>query len=194
MLKRLDEALAHEFRGFTVGRTEAVDIRDTGAKRLDLKLSFKGRSWQTVQLELAPAEGDAGQEIDRVPAIPLDPVGIQGPNDVACVSLRYQIAQKVHACTAEPRPGSINDRSRDLIDLLLIKGLVEDLGPVRVACAEIFDLRAMHAWPPRVKVREEWRTSYPEEAAELDFEPRDVEDAAEHVQAFIGEIDLAGRR
>jgi hypothetical protein len=161
---------------------------------LDLKLSFKGRSWQTVQLELAPAEGSAGQEIDRVPAIPLDPVGIQGPNDVACVSLRYQIAQKVHACTAEPRPGGINDRSRDLIDLLLIKGLVEDLGPVRAACAEIFDLRAMHAWPPRVKVHEEWRTSYPEEAAELAFEPSDVEDAAERVQAFIEEIDLAGRR
>jgi Nucleotidyl transferase AbiEii toxin, Type IV TA system len=191
MLKRMDEALVHEFRGFTTSRSEAVDIRDTGAKRIDLKLSFKGRSWQTVQLELAQSEGAAGQEIDRVPAIPLDPVGIEGPSDVACVSLRYQIAQKAHACTTEPKLGRTNDRSRDLIDLLLLQGLVEDLGPVRRACSEIFALRGMHSWPPRVKVHDEWRTSYPEEAAELGFKPRDVEDAAARVQAFIENIELA---
>jgi hypothetical protein len=191
MLEHLDEALAHEFRGFAISRTEAVEIRDTEAKRVDLKLSFKGRSWQTVQLELARSEGAAGQEIDRVPAIPLDPVGIDGPSNVACVSLRYQIAQKAHACTTEPRAGRINDRSRDLIDLLLLQGLIEDLAPVRLACIEIFDLRALHAWPPRVKVHEEWRTSYPEEAAELGFEPSDIEEAAARVQAFIEEIHLA---
>jgi Nucleotidyl transferase AbiEii toxin, Type IV TA system len=191
MFERLDEALAYEFRGFTISRAEATDIRDIGAKRVDLKLSFKGRSWQTVQLELAHSEGEAGQEIDRVLAIPLDPVGIEGPREVACVSLRYQIAQKIHACTTEPEPGRINDRSRDLIDLLLLRGLVPHRGPVRAACVEIFNLRGMHAWPPRVTVYDEWRTSYPEEAAELGFKPSDVDDAAARVQAFIEQIDFA---
>lgn len=58
---------------------------------MPIRLSYKGRSWGTVQLEVAPAEGTAGQEIDRVPARPLDPVQLDGPDRIACVSVRYQI-------------------------------------------------------------------------------------------------------
>lgn len=126
MLSRLDEAFEHPHRDFEVTRTQPTPVGDTSAQRLDLELAYRGRSWQTIQLEIAPAEGAAGQEIDRVPGVPLEHVGLQGIDHVPCVSIRYQIAQKLHACTEDPAPGASNDRSRDLIDLLLLRGLLRE--------------------------------------------------------------------
>src|SRR4051794_50728 len=91
MLNALDQALAEDWGSFQLQRTDALPIGSTHALRTDIKLSYKGRRWGTVQLEVAPAEGNAGQEVDRVPARPLDPVQLQGPEWIACVSLRYQI-------------------------------------------------------------------------------------------------------
>ena len=199
MLERLDEALATGFGDFGVTRTEIEEIQETGAKRTDLKLSYKGRSWQTVRLELAPSEGEAGQEIDRVPAIPMDPVGIEGPREVPCVGVRYQIAQKLHACTTEPGPGRQNDRSRDLIDLLLLRDLLseeadedrKELRKVRAACQEIFDLRDQQPWPPTITVYANWRDTYPREATELGLSLSDIDQAAQQVQRSVEEAEAA---
>jgi hypothetical protein len=98
MLDRLDEALRHGHGDFTATRTEPEAVAETGAQRLDIKLAYRGRSWATVRLEIAGAEGAAGREIDRVPGMPLDSLGLDVPADVPCVSVRYQIAQKLHAC------------------------------------------------------------------------------------------------
>ncbi len=192
MLERLDEALANAYGDFTITRTEPQAIRGTGAIRLDLKLAYRGRSWGTVQLEVAPTEGDAGQEIGRVPAIPLGPFGLHGPEDVACVAVRYQIAQKLHACTETYTDGRDNDRFRDLSDVLMLRDLIDDLAPVRDACMEIFALRAKHPWPPTVTIFTGWPEQYAALAAEIDFEIRDVNEAADAVQAIIEEIDAAG--
>lgn len=191
MLSRLDEAFDHPHGDFEITRTPPTPVRDTRAQRLDLKLAYRGRSWQTIQLEIAPAEGAAGQEIDRVPGVPLDHVGLQGIDHVACVSIRYQIAQKLHACTEDSAPGTSNDRSRDLIDLLLLRGLLReaDLLSVREACIEIFALRAHHTWPPTVRAFDSWRDTYPREAQDLGFELRDVDQAVAAVNALVDEID-----
>lgn len=195
MLDRLDAALRQPHGDFTITRTPPVEIAPTRAQRVDLKLAYRGRSWQTVHLEIAAAEGDAGQEIDRVPGIPLDHLGLDAIDRVACVSIRYQIAQKLHACTDTP-DGKPNDRSRDLIDLILLRGLInrDDLSSVRDACVEIFDLRDRHHWPPKIVVFEPWRESYPREADDLDYDVRDVDTAATAVQTLIDEIDSAGAR
>lgn len=66
-----------------------------------------------------------GQEVDRVPAKPLDHLGLSGPSDVPCVAVRWQIAQKLHACTEALTAERRNDRFRDLIDILLLWDLVE---------------------------------------------------------------------
>jgi hypothetical protein len=189
MLARLDEALTDAYGDFTITRTELKPIRNTSAIRLDLKLAYRGRSWGTVQLEVAPTEGDSGQEIDRVPAIPLGPFGLPGPEDVACVVVRYQIAQKLHACTEVFAEGPPNNRFRDLSDVLMLRALIDDMARVRDACVEIFRLRAKHSWPPTVTVFEGWTEQYAALAAELDFEPSDVDEAAAGVQALIDAID-----
>ncbi|MGQ0669705.1 MAG: nucleotidyl transferase AbiEii/AbiGii toxin family protein [Actinomycetota bacterium] len=193
MLERLDAALRQGFGDFTATRTEPESIAETGAQRLDIKLSYRGRSWGTVQLEVAAAEGKAGREIDRVPGMPLDPLGLTAPVDVPCVSIRYQIAQKLHACTEVPSGDRDNDRFRDLIDLLLLEKLVEDdeWPRVREACEEIFTLQAKQPWPPIITVFDTWSDPYRALAAELAFPLVEVQEAADAVQTMIGRIAAA---
>jgi hypothetical protein len=193
MLDALDRALGEDWDGFQLQRTEPQVIRDSKAMRMDIKLAYKGRPWGTVQLEVAPAEGRSGQEVDRVPARPLDDVQLQGPERIACVSVRYQIAQKIHACTEVYADGHENDRFRDLVDLALLRDLVDggDLPAVREACVEIFELRGKQAWPPGVRVHPSWAAGFEAMAAELGFYTDDVEVAADALRAFIDEVDAA---
>jgi hypothetical protein len=102
-----------------------------------------------------------------------------------------KIAQKLHACTEVYADGRANDRFRDLCDVLLLRDLVDDtdLVHVRDACTEIFTLRAKHNWPPTVTVFPGWAEQYAALAETIDFEIRDVDDAAGAVQALIAEID-----
>jgi hypothetical protein len=193
LLDALDQALAEDWGYFQLRRTEPEPIRHTHALRMDIRLAYKGRPWGTVQLEVAPAEGQAGREIDRVPARPLDAVQLQGPDRIACVSVRYQIAQKVHACTAVYADGRDNDRFRDLIDLQLLRGLVPDdgLSAVRDACTEIFELRDKHAWPPEVVVYAAWTDGFSAMASEVGFFTDDITVAADELRQFIAEINSA---
>ncbi len=196
MVDSLDDALRHGHGDFTASRTELEPIAETGAQRVHIKLAYRGRSWGTVQLEIAPAEGMAGREIDWVPGKPLDALGIEGPRDVPCVSVRYQVAQKLHACTEVPTDGRSNDRFRDLIDLLLLAELLEDdeWSGVREACEELFALREMHAWPPVVTVFGGWPESYRALAVEVAFHVTGAQAAAVRVQELIGRIAGSDRR
>jgi Nucleotidyl transferase AbiEii toxin, Type IV TA system len=191
MLDALDRALAEDWRGFQLQRIEPEPVRETSAVRMDIKLAYKGKAWGTVQLEVAPAEGETGREIDRIPARPLDAVQIEGPEQIACVSVRYQIAQKIHACTEVYADRRENDRFRDLIDLQLLRGLVDDgaLPAVRAACVEIFKLRANHTWPPEVTIWPSWADGFAAIAREVAFHTDDVEIAGDDLRSFIADID-----
>ena len=193
MLERLDAALRHGHGDFTATRAEPTSIAETNAVRLDIKLTYRGRSWATVQLEVAAAEGAAGREIERIPGKPLDPLGLDGPADVPCVSVRYQIAQKIHACTEMPAGGKQNDRFRDVIDLLLLEELVEEdeWSAVRSACEELFELRTKHGWRPTVTVFDPWPEPYRALAEELGFPITDVKEAAAAIQVMIDRIAAA---
>jgi hypothetical protein len=191
MLARLREALTGNYGDFVITGGRPQPIGNTGAVRLDVKLAYRTRPWGTVTLEVAPTEGDSGQEIERVPAIPLGPFGLRGLEAVPCVAVRYQIAQKLHACTEDFASGPPNNRVRDLIDVLMLRGLIDDMARVREACIEIFQLRAKHSWPPTVIVFELWPELYAALAAQIDFDPSDVNQAAADVQALINAIDAA---
>jgi hypothetical protein len=49
MLNSLDRALAEDWSGFQLQRTEPQIIRDTQALRTAIRLAYKGRPWGTVQ-------------------------------------------------------------------------------------------------------------------------------------------------
>ncbi|MGR6317524.1 nucleotidyl transferase AbiEii/AbiGii toxin family protein [Micromonospora soli] len=133
-------------------------------------------------------------EYDEVSAPALDGLGFEPAAPVPCLSIRFQIAQKIHACTDPLTPGLVNTRARDLVDLLLLEPLVGDdqLPEVREACEQVFAARARHSWPPVLQVPAIWADLYPSAAEGLeDYVPADVQQAAEAVQLFINRIVTA---
>lgn len=191
----LDPALRPGYGEFTATRTELTAVKDTGALRCDIKLAYRTKLVVTVQMEVAAVEGGMGSQIDQVPAKPLDHVGLSGPTTVPCVAVRWQIAQKLHACT-EVLPNRENDRFRDLLDLQLLAGLVMDDGwiEVRSACVEVFAGRAKHSWPPDVTIYESWDPGYRALAEETGFSVLDIAMAANEVRQMIARIDEAQSR
>lgn len=192
---RLRAALAHAWEGFAFRLTGLGQVRDTASLRGDVKVSYQGDPWSTVQFEVSPAEGAAGRQIQWAGNTFIDPenLGLRSPGELPLVTIAYLIAQKLHACTDHSDPERPSDRYRDLIDLILVDRLVsdEDRARVREACVEIFRLRAKHTWPPCITVLPEWHDGYPTLAEQLGFAPTDVRQAAIEVQAIVARIDAA---
>jgi hypothetical protein len=189
LLDDLDAAFAEPFSGFSCSHSAPESIGETGSYRLDVKLEYAGRGWATLRVEVSPPEGKA-HEPEQVPALTISEFGLSGPAEVSCLSLRYQIAQKIHACT-ERFDGRENERVHDLIDLLLMDELIEDDARVKAACVETFDLRGAHSWPPTLTVEPSWPDTYTRLANELNFPIVDVQEAAARVQAVVDRIDRA---
>ena len=188
----LDPALRTGHGDFTATRTELKPVRNTGAARCEIKLAYRGRSVITVKMGVAAVEGGMGDEIDHVPAKPLDHVGLAGPDTIPCVAVRWQMAQKLHACTETFEEGE-NDRFRDLLDLQLLADLVEgdEWAAARAACIEVFETRAKQVWPPQVTIYESWGAGYEALAGETGFSITDVREAADAVAQLIERIDRA---
>lgn len=185
----LEDTLAPGYPPFAFRLSQSQAIRDTGAERMEVKITFSGSAWATLQLEVSPAEA-GGAELELVEAVRLDDLLLSGPKLVACQSLRYQIATKLHAVT-ERFPGKENDRVRDLADLILLRDIVPDLAETRKACVDIFQTRQKHEWPPTIEAERSWRAEYPALADRMDFPISDIDEAVAEVRAFIYEIDRA---
>ena len=186
----LDAALAAGHGDFAASRTDLEPVRDTGALRTTVKLTYRRRAWASVAVELAPAEAGIAEEIDRLPAKPLDHLGLDGPDEVPAVAVRWQIAQKLHACTEPSADGRRNDRFRDLIDILMLWDLVgpDDQQAVADACIRVFAGRRGHAWPPRLEAPDHWAGGYGAVAEDIAFPVVDVADAADAVNDIITQL------
>lgn len=193
MLSALEDAFARPYGNFTFRRKGPVEeIRETGSRRLLVQVGFAGKDWQTLQIEMARPEAT---EPELVPvAIGIADFKLDGPERVACLALRFQVAQKIHAVTEQP-DGRINHRYWDLIDLQIQRELLgDDLARVREACVETFVGRRLHSWPPELVVPAAWREPYAAAADELEVDlPVDVDDATKVVRDFIAAIDAAGQ-
>ncbi|HST55081.1 MAG TPA: nucleotidyl transferase AbiEii/AbiGii toxin family protein [Solirubrobacteraceae bacterium] len=194
VLDLLDKALQGTYNDFTVTRDAPEDIKNTGAMRLRLRLAYKGRDWGSVRLELAPVEGQMGTELDRVESVPIDDLQVPMPATISCVSVRYQVAQKLHACTEVFTDGPENGRFRDVMDILLIESLIRDevgLDRARDACFDIFEVRGKHTWPPEITVYESWREPFSALAEKNSFKPEDVNEAVERLRQLSADINAA---
>jgi hypothetical protein len=185
----LDEDLDEPYSVFSFELREVEPRAEGLFQRVDVKLLFRGRSWGTLKLEVGRPDTPETDGED-VEAIPIDEFGIEGPRMIRCLSLRYQIAQKLHAVTQRFEERE-NERFRDLIDLIICRDLVTHLGEVREACLETFEARDLHTWPPTLEVPDGWAEPYAALAEEIDFPVIDVGDAAVQVREFIAEIDLS---
>lgn len=208
-LNALDVALEEPWGPLTLARSEveviATPTRVIQPRRLYIFVSLKGQLWRKVQVELAPDEGGAGSTPETVAAPTLDPFGLPSPEVLVALAMRYQIAQKLHACSDPHDPPTwVNDRPRDIVDLMLLRDLVavEDVltdVEIQEASLAVFEARATDAatlgrpvrrWPPQVVAHPHWPNDYAR-AAQDGGVTSTLEEAVGAVNDWIDEIAKA---
>lgn len=202
-IERLDEALAEPFAGIAFRRTEPVKIEVPGKAhspiRLDVILSLSGRTWRRISLDVAPDEGRAGSRIERFKVPSLAHFGLPTPETAAGIPLAYQVAQKLHACSAPHSEAQPNYRVRDIVDLLLLKhAYFADTAGIHAlseACYDVFATRSQHpsmstarSWPPTIIAHPHWRIDYPNLANEVEL-GLSLDEAITEINDWISVID-----
>lgn len=174
-------------------------------RRFDITVELKGTVWRRMQVEIAADEGGAGNEHDELAPPPLQFFGLDTPDTMFGIALRYQVSQKLHACT-DPHdpPAEVNDRARDLADLVLLRSLiVEEDAPtpaqLREACLALFEARAQDAailgrtprtWPCEVSIHPHWLTDFDRAAEDAGITVQ-ITEARALINEWISEIDCA---
>jgi hypothetical protein len=138
-------------------------------------------------------EHEHTDEIEEIAAHDLSTIGLEGPEIIPVLAVRWQIAQKLHAVTEPPlRPGGENSRYWDLIDLQLLQALTEEnLAPVKDACQRIFAARDQQRWPPQITTYPGWSDRYTAMASGLDMPITDLDEAVDVIHALIRAIDAS---
>ena len=208
-LTALDTALREPWGALALSRTEAEVIEAGGRliqpRRFWVKVAIKGKVRRSIKVEIAGDEADAAQEHDVLTSVNLDHFGLPTPDQLLGIAVRFQIAQKLHACTDPHQPPTKpNDRARDISDLLLLRELVRLEGQlttadIGAACAALFRARAdeatalgrsPRAWPPVVQAHPHWQGDYDRVARESRVS-QSLTDAVAELNAWIIELDAA---
>lgn len=200
--EQLADAGETGWEGFTAAFTvpEEIDVPGMPVKprRFTAKLSYRGQPFSSVPIEVSTVEAGNADQFDTLTSDALGLVGVPAEIAVPCMTIPWQIAQKLHAVTAALEVPKVNDRAHDLVDLQLLEGLLSDteLLSTRSACIAVFEARAQHPWPPRVAALSHWPPIYTSALEGLDHLElaETVGEAAEAVQRFVARIDRAARR
>lgn len=197
---RLSETGATGWEGFTAVFTPPVTFEVPGMvsnpHRFTAKLSYRAKPFVSVPIEVSPVEGGSADGHDRISSDAPALVGLPTSAAVPCMTLPWQIAQKVHACSVPVDGPRTNDRAHDLVDLQLLEALIVDepLDDTYAACVAVFAARAKHEWPPVLDAQSHWGPIYARSLEGLEglgLAP-DVERAADRVQTFIDRIENSG--
>lgn len=171
----LDEALAEPWGPLTLRRADVevvnVSTRVIKPRRFDIILELRGVTWRRIQFEVSPDEAGISDHHETIESPPLSGFGLPDPDALVGIAMRFQIAQKLHA-VSDPHdpPHAMNDRPRDVVDLLLLRDLAATTGSptlseIRQAGLAVFEARANDAkalglpqrtWPPTVVVHGHW--------------------------------------
>lgn len=137
--------------GFALVGSE--ELREAGvglAVRYKLESSIAERAFEPLQVDVTIAPPDPWDaQPARRPGL-LAELGL-GPIEVLLVPLERQVAEKLHAYTRTYKGGGTT-RARDLVDLLLIRRYERvDAIRLRGAIQRVFNRRATHAVPERLR-------------------------------------------
>lgn len=202
----IDGALAAQWGIFELSRSPLETIDRTPVtfkpRRFFVYLDIHGVRWAKIKVEVSFSEGAADKKHDMITSPSTAFFGIEQPANVATITMAYQVAQKLHACTDphEP-PFEENTRVRDIVDLLLIKWAFypqgSELQSIREAAVDVFDARAAEAvkhgrarreWPPTVASNAIWDSTWSAPAREGGV-ALTLPEAIDAVQAWITEIE-----
>lgn len=207
----LDDALAEPWGPLTLrrGPVEVINTptRVIQPRRFDLILALRGVTWRRIQFEISPDEAGIGDTFEVVEPAPLDRFGLPDVDALVGIAMRFQIAQKLHAASDphEP-PTSVNDRPRDIPDLLLLRDLVRETGTPTLAdiwdaSVAVFDARAAEAiqlgrtpryWPPVLVGHPHWVDDYRRAATSAGI-ALTLDEAIDQANDWIAQITVADR-
>jgi len=186
------------------GEVEAIDVptKIIKPRRFDIILGMRGVTWRRIQFEVSPDEAGIGDEHETIEPRQLGGFGLPAPDALVGIAMRFQIAQKLHAVSDphEP-PDSINDRARDVVDLLLLRDLIAatnspTLTEVRGAGEAVFAARAAEAtqlgrpsraWPPTIEAHSHRGDDFARAAASGNVD-LSLDEAVAQVNAWIAAI------
>ena len=195
-LEQLDSTLKEGWNGYTgrIVRKEPAKPKGIPGEYImqpfEIKLSYMGRSWLTVPLEIGHDEiGDTevfdyfvSQEIITI----FEKLGFPAPKPIALLQIHHQIAQKLHALSAEA-----SERAHDLIDLQIIANYDSiDYLMTKNACKRLFSYRQQQDWPPVISAGDAWNTLYSSQITGLDVF-QSIDEAIAWVNELIKAIDGA---
>lgn len=206
----LDNVLDEPWGPLTIRRGEVEEIRVpakmVSPRRFDIILDLRGVTWRRIQFEVSPDEAGIGDEHESIEPPPLGGFGLPDPAAVVGIAIRFQIAQKFHAVSDphEP-PHAVNDRARDVVDLLLLRDLITMTGrpalaDVAAASVAVFEARAAEArglgrptryWPPTITAHGHWLGDYAR-AADSGGVALSLEAAVAEVNDWIAAITASG--
>ena len=172
----LDHALCDPWGPISLRRGEIHEInvptKRISPRRFDVILSLRGVTWRRIQFEVSPDEAGIGKEQQLIDPPSLRGFGLPDPDVLVGIALRFQIAQKLYtASDPHDPPGMINDRARDVVDLLLLRDLCATTGhPTKAEICEagqvVFQARAAESlelgtpprsWPPTLVAHPHWQ-------------------------------------
>lgn len=169
----------------------------------DIILELRGVTWCRIQFEVSPDEARIGDDSESIEPPPLTGFGLPDPDSLVGIAMRFQIAQKLHAVSDPHRPPeTLNDRPRDVVDLLLLRDLAAEtesptLIEIHAAGRAVFEARADEAkhlglpirtWPPTVIAHPHWTEDFTRAAGSAGINSS-IEEAVAEVNAWIAEID-----
>ncbi|MDR1512580.1 MAG: nucleotidyl transferase AbiEii/AbiGii toxin family protein [Propionibacteriaceae bacterium] len=206
-LKALETVLAEPWGPLTLrrGPVEVINVptKILKPRRFDVIMELRGVTWRRIKVEVSPDEAGIGDSFEAVEPTPLDRFGLPDPDVLVGIAMRFQIAQKLHAAS-DPHdpPVSVNDRARDVPDLLLSRDLADfagtpTLAEIKGAGMAVFESRAAEAaqlgfpareWPPVLAAYPHWEDDY-RRAAESAGITLTLQDAVAEANAWIAEIN-----
>ena len=156
----------------------------------EIKLSYNGKSWLTVPLEVGHDE--IGDTYDPDYLISKDiadfflKLGFPEPQPIALMPINHQVAQKLHALSLKN-----SERAHDLIDLqVIMNNEVIDFKELKVICERLFSSRKQQQWAPIVIKNENWDVLYLSQIYDLDVF-NNVDDAVMWANKLIKKIENA---
>lgn len=202
----LDAQLREQWGPIGFSRSEVEEIRVPSKiinpRRFHISLLLRSKLWRKVKIEISPDEGKAGSSFEPFAPPSLSGFGLPTPDALVGLQLSYQIAQKIHAASDPHNPPEyINERARDLVDLVLLRNMVLETGSptndeLKAAIQDIFDARAEEAratgrkprlLPAQIVALPHWEDDYLKTAKDVGVD-LSIEEATSLINEWIGTL------